>query len=103
MISPKDVHSLSDFQRNAKKMLKDLKKSKRPALLTVNGRGAAVVQDAAAYEAMLVLIDELRTLGKVREGIADVEAGRVVPLAEAAARWKQRAAALDRPKRRKNA
>jgi prevent-host-death family protein len=53
MISPKDVHSLSEFQRNAKKMLKELKKSKRPALLTVNGKGAVVVQDAAAYESLV--------------------------------------------------
>lgn len=62
MISPKDVHSLSEFQRNSKKMLKELRKSKRPALLTVNGKGAVVVQDAAAYEN---LVSQLRTAADI--------------------------------------
>lgn len=103
MISPKDVHSLSDFQRNAKKMLKDLKKSKRPALLTVNGKGTVVVQDAKAYEAMVSRIDELLALPKILEGLEDVRAGRSKPFAQAAEELKVRAAGLDRPRRRKSA
>ncbi len=70
MISPKDVHSLSDFQRNAKKMLKDLKKSKRPALLTVNGKGTVVVQDAAAYESLVTQIRLAADITAVGEAIA---------------------------------
>jgi prevent-host-death family protein len=70
MISPKDVHSLSEFQRNAKKMLKDLKKSKRPALLTVNGKGAVVVQDAAAYEILMSQIRLSADISAVGEAIA---------------------------------
>jgi prevent-host-death family protein len=103
MISPKDVHSLSDFQRNAKKMLKDLKKSKRPALLTVNGKGTVVVQDAAAYEEMISRIDDVLAHAKIRAGLEDVRAGRTRPLSEVAEELKARAAALDRPRRRKSA
>lgn len=103
MISPKDVHSLSEFQRNAKKMLKDLRKSKRPALLTVNGKGAVVVQDAAAYEKMVHRLDDLLALTKVRAGLEDVRAGRTQPFAEVADALKARAAELDRPRRRRSA
>lgn len=82
MISPKDVHSLSEFQRNAKKMLKDLKKSKRPALLTVNGKGAVVVQDADAYVAMLAEIERKYLIEAVRVGIEQMEAGKGRPASE---------------------
>lgn len=103
MISPKDVHSLSEFQRNAKKMLKDLKKSKRPALLTVNGKGAVVVQDAAAYEKLIDRLDDLLALPSIRAGLKDVKAGRTKPLSQVADELRARAAELDRPRRRKSA
>ena len=82
MISPKDVHSLSEFQRNAKKMLKDLRKSKRPALLTVNGKGAVVVQDADAYVAMLAEMERKYLIEAVRVGVEQMEAGKGRPVAE---------------------
>lgn len=82
MISPKDVHSLSDFQRNAKKMLAQLKRSKRPALLTVNGKGTVVVQDADAYAAMLAELERKCLIEAVRVGIEQMEAGKGRPAPE---------------------
>lgn len=82
MISPKDVHSLSDFQRNAKKMLTQLKRSKRPALLTVNGKGTVVVQDADAYTAMIAALEKKYLIEAVRVGIEQMDAGKGRPAAE---------------------
>ena len=48
-----DIHSLTTFRRRSGDLMKQLKKSKRPLVLTVNGRAAAVVQDAEAYQRLL--------------------------------------------------
>jgi len=40
-----DIYSLTEFQRDAKTHIKHLKKSGRPAVLTINGKAALVVQD----------------------------------------------------------
>jgi prevent-host-death family protein len=45
----KDIQSLTTFRRQSNQFLKQLKKSKRPVVLTVNGKAAAIVQDAKAY------------------------------------------------------
>ena len=53
MISVHDIRSLTDFQRHTKAHLKRLKASRRPTVLTVNGKAELIVQDAAAFEEML--------------------------------------------------
>ena len=44
----KDIQSLTTFRRRSGEFMKHLKKSKRPVVLTVNGKAAAIVQDAEA-------------------------------------------------------
>jgi toxin ParE1/3/4 len=44
----KDIQSLTTFRRRSGDLMKQLKKSRRPVVLTVNGKAAAVVQDAQA-------------------------------------------------------
>jgi PHD/YefM family antitoxin component YafN of YafNO toxin-antitoxin module len=53
MIALKDIHSLTDFQRNTKAHLKKLKATGRPEVLTVNGKAELIVQNASAYEETL--------------------------------------------------
>jgi PHD/YefM family antitoxin component YafN of YafNO toxin-antitoxin module len=48
-----DIHSLTEFQRDTKTHMKQLKKTGRPAVLTVNGKASLVVQDASVYQSML--------------------------------------------------
>ncbi len=83
MIDPKDVHSLSDFQRNAKDHLRRLKKSGRIELLTVNGKGAVIVQDAEAFSKMIARYEREHLVEAVRVGIEQMEAGKGIPLEEA--------------------
>ena len=83
MIDLKEIHPLTDFQRNARAHLKRLKKTGKPQVLTVNGRAEVVVQDADAYQKLLEAVDRAEALEGIRRGLADVKAGRTRPLADA--------------------
>jgi PHD/YefM family antitoxin component YafN of YafNO toxin-antitoxin module len=63
MLDLTDIRSLSDFQRNAKAHIRKLKKSGKPAVLTVNGQAEVIVQSATAYQR---LIDDLELLESIR-------------------------------------
>lgn len=69
MIALHDIRSLTDFQRNTKSHLRRLKATGRPEVLTVNGKAALIVQDAAAFEEMLAAIRGIqRGLDAMKEG-----------------------------------
>lgn len=74
--------SLSNFQRNTKSHLEELHRTGEPELLTVEGEPGVVVQDAAAYEAMLCRLDELEALAGIQRGIDSAKAGKGRPLGD---------------------
>ena len=41
-----DIHPLTDFKRNTSDFIRRMKKTKRPLVLTLNGKAELVVQDA---------------------------------------------------------
>ena len=71
-----DIQSLTAFRRNSSGFLKHLKKSKRPLVLTVKGKAAAVVQDAAAYQRLLDIAARADAGEGIRQGLEDAKAGR---------------------------
>jgi prevent-host-death family protein len=85
-----DVHSLTEFQRNAKTLIGKVKKSKNPLLLTVNGHPEVVVQDAEAYQAMVERLREMEDLFAIREGLAQADSGNARPAREVFAELKQK-------------
>ncbi|CAN1210771.1 Antitoxin [Tumidithrix helvetica PCC 7403] len=66
MIELKNIHSLSDFKRNAKEFIEQIKATRSPLVLTVNGKAEIVVQDARAFQAICDRVEqaeaELRAL-----------------------------------------
>ena len=74
-----DIHSLSDFKRKTTEFVARMKKSGHPVVLTVNGKAALVVQDAASYQRLLELAERAEMLDFLRESRADMEAGRAEP------------------------
>jgi len=73
----KDIQSLTTFRRRSGAFLKHLRKSKRPVVLTVKGKAAAIVQDAKAYQRLLD-IAALADAGEgIRQGLENVREGRV--------------------------
>ena len=71
-----DIRSLSDFKRNTIELLDRLRETGNPLVLTVNGKAELVVQDAAAYQALL---DRVETIEGIQRGLADVRGGRTKP------------------------
>jgi len=78
-----DIHPLTDFKRNTSDFLNQMRKTRRPVVLTVNGKAELVVQDAQSYQAILDRLSHYESIEAIRQGIADAEAGRVKPAREA--------------------
>jgi len=75
----KDIQSLTTFRRQSGDFMKQIKKSKRPVVLTVNGKAAAVVQDAGAYQRLLDIAASADAAEGIRQGMEDVRKRRIRP------------------------
>ena len=78
----KDIQSLTTFRRRSGDFMKQLKKSKRPVVLTVKGKAAAIVQDAEAYQRLLDVAARADAEEGIRQGLEDVKKGRTRPARE---------------------
>lgn len=70
-----EVHSLTEFQRNTKEHIRRIKKSRRPMVLTVNGRAEVVVQDAKSYQELLDTLDRLEAITAIKKGLEESKQG----------------------------
>jgi len=75
-----DVVPLTDLKVNPGRVVKHASRTHRPVLLTSRGRAVAVVQSVTDYETAEEERDFMRA---VIAGLADIEAGREVSLADA--------------------
>jgi len=78
----KDIQPLTTFRNNSVKMMQRLKKTRRPIILTVNGKPEAVVQDAAAYQRLLDLAAEADASEGIRQGLEELRQGKGRPARE---------------------
>lgn len=78
-----DIHSLSAFKRKTVEFMNRMRKSGNPVVLTVNGRAALVVQDAASYQRLLEQAERAEMAEFLGESRADIEAGRTEDAREA--------------------
>jgi prevent-host-death family protein len=79
----KDIQAMTTFRRNPAKFMKHLKKTKKPLVLTVNGKAEAVVQDAEAYQRLLDIAAQADAPEGIRQGMADLKKGRARPARKA--------------------
>jgi prevent-host-death family protein len=77
-----DIQSLTTFRRRSAEFLKQLRKSKRPVVLTVKGKAAAIVQDAEAYQRLLDIAAAADPREGIRQGLDDLRKGRTRPARE---------------------
>jgi PHD/YefM family antitoxin component YafN of YafNO toxin-antitoxin module len=70
--------------------LKQLRASKRPIVLTVKGKAAAVVQDAEAYQRLLDIAARADAEEGIRQGLEDVKRGKARPVREFFAEFEAR-------------
>lgn len=74
-----DIVPLTDLKANPGRIVRQVDETHRPVLLTSRGRGVAVMQALAEYEAEA---EERSFLRAVVEGIVDLEAERELDLAD---------------------
>ncbi|WP_295436395.1 type II toxin-antitoxin system Phd/YefM family antitoxin [uncultured Thiodictyon sp.] len=79
-----DVVPLADLKVNPGRVVRHAAEAHRPVLLTSRGRGVAVMQSVADYEQTA---EECAFMRAVVAGLADLDTGREVSLAEAKARF----------------
>ncbi len=77
-----DVRPLADFRANLAAVVRQVRETRRPVILTQHGRSAAVLVDAAEYEALL---DRAALLEDIRVAETEVAEGKGVPHGKARA------------------
>jgi prevent-host-death family protein len=68
-----DIRSVTDLKRKTKEILNQVHRTKRPVVLTVNGKADAVLMDTSTYENHLKAANMARLLAPAEE---DITAGR---------------------------
>ncbi len=74
-----DVIPLTDLKVNPGRVVKHVAEAHRPVLLTIRGRGVAVVQSVSDYEEAE---EERAFMRAIVEGLADLDAGREISLSD---------------------
>ena len=79
MVNLKNIHPLSEFQRNTKAQIAKLKKSGEPRILTVNGQAQLVVLSVDAYQKLLNELEMLENLNSIHKGMLEAQRGEGIP------------------------
>ena len=72
-----DIRSVTDLKRKTKEILNQVHRTRRPVVLTVNGKADAVLMDTNTYEKHLKAGNMARFLARGEE---DIAAGRTRPV-----------------------
>ena len=67
----KDIRSITDLKRKTNSVLEQVHKTKRPIVLTVNGKAEAVLMDAKEYEKINNAFSLLKLLIPAEEDISN--------------------------------
>lgn len=70
----------ADLRTRIEGLLEQVRSTRRPVIVTQEGKDAAVLVDLESYRSLL---EELELLKDAYRGLADIEAGRVIPHEEA--------------------
>lgn len=76
----RDIQPLSTFRKKASALIDELKKTRRPLVLTRNGRSAAVILDAGEFERIM---ERLELLEDIQTAWEQARRGETVPHGEA--------------------
>ena len=67
-----DIHSFTTFKRKSSDLMKRMKKTGRPLVLTINGKAEAVVLDPIIYQQVA---EHLDVIARIRRGLAQAKRG----------------------------
>ena len=71
MFRSSDIHTVTEFSRRPAEHLRRLSETRRPEMLTHNGKPAVVVQDAESYERMAELADYADSILNIRQALSE--------------------------------
>jgi PHD/YefM family antitoxin component YafN of YafNO toxin-antitoxin module len=74
----RDINSLSNFKRNTTNFINQLKDTRSPLVLTINGVSELVVQSAEGYQQLLDRIEYLETTTGIQQGLHELVQGQAV-------------------------
>jgi prevent-host-death family protein len=80
-----DIRSVTDLKRNTREILDQIHATKRPVVLTVNGRADSVIMDVDVYEKHLKASNLAKLLAPAEE---EVSAGKTRPMREFLTKFK---------------
>jgi hypothetical protein len=83
MTEQPNIHTLSDFRKNAEDHLRRLKQSGEPEVLTIDGQAELVVQSAGAYQKLLDAAELSESLPIIRQSLEEARKGLGIPAKEA--------------------
>ena len=72
-----DIRSVTELKRKTREILRQVRQTGRPVVVTVNGKADAVLMDAQTYQKHLRAANMARLLAAAEE---DVVSGRVRPM-----------------------
>ena len=75
----RDINSLSNFKRKTPEFVEQLKETRSPLVLTVNGVAELVVQSAESSQTLVDRVEYLETVAGVRQGLVELADGKAVP------------------------
>jgi PHD/YefM family antitoxin component YafN of YafNO toxin-antitoxin module len=70
-----DIRSLTEFKRETPALLKRMKKTGRPLVLTINGKAAAVTMDVAAFQKLIDAVDRAEAVDAIDSGLKSMARG----------------------------
>lgn len=71
----RDIKSLSEFKKNASKLIKQLQDTRQSIVLTVNGQAVAVLQDAESYQNLIDETQMTESVAVLRERLHRLDTG----------------------------
>jgi PHD/YefM family antitoxin component YafN of YafNO toxin-antitoxin module len=78
----RDINSLSNFKRNTPEFLRQLKTTRQPVVLTINGNSELVVQDTGSYQKLLEVAERVQELESLQQAVDEMKAGKGTPIEE---------------------
>lgn len=92
-----DIVPIGELKAHLSEKIRDLRGRKRPLVVTQNGKAAAVLLAPEEFDRLSA---QARFVAAVNEGLADLDAGRVISDDEVGRRLDARFGALPKPKKK---
>ncbi|MBP0030016.1 type II toxin-antitoxin system Phd/YefM family antitoxin [Roseofilum sp. Guam] len=90
MLNLSRTRSLDQVQEAVPAILDELKTDKTPIVITIDGKAAAVLQDAESYQNLLDKLESLETIVGIRKSLEEFEQGQGISIRQAWEEFQQK-------------